>query len=148
MVFRSVARELTAVCAPTPTPATAPGTPATLCDTTGVIYSVTCSKQTRMCAHLRGPQYIACTSRPAKTRFSEHLISATQQCQMNTQEPVEVHFRETGHSHSDLVVLSIERVHTRDQFVLEARESYWIKQYKSVKNKPVNKIEHGLNLIS
>ena len=36
---------------------------------------------------------------------------------------------------------------TRDQFVLEARESYWIKQYKSLKNKPVNQIEHGLNLV-
>ena len=42
------------------------------------------------------------------------------------------------------VFLPIERVHTRDQFVLEARESYWIKQYKSVKNK---QIEHGLNLV-
>ena len=80
--------------------------------------------------------------------YSEHLGSATQQCQVNTQKPVGVHFREAGHSHSDMVFLPIERVHTRDQFVLEARESYWIKQYKSVKNKPVNQIEHGLNLLS
>ena len=109
---------------------------------------MTCTKQTGVCAQLRGPQYIGCTSRPAKTRFSEHLGSATQQSQINTQKPVGVHFREAGHSHIDMVFLPIERVHTRDQFVLEARESYWIKQYKSVKNKPVSQIEHGLNLIS
>ena len=47
-----------------------------------------------------------------------------------------------------MVFLPIERVHSRDQFVLEARESYWIKKYNSVKTKPVNQIEHGLNLIS
>ena len=97
---------------------------------------------------LKGPQYIGCTSRPAKTRFSEHLGSVTQQCQLNTQKPVGVHFRGAGHSHSDMVFLPIERVHCRDQFVLEARESYWIKKYNSVKTQPVNQIEHGLNLIS
>jgi hypothetical protein len=117
------------------------------CDTSGVIYSVTCTKQTAVCAQLRGPQYIGCTGRPAKTRFSEHLGSVTQQCQLNTQKPVGVHFRVAGHSHSDMVFLPIEKVHSRDKFVLEARESFWIKQYNSVKIKPVNQIEHGLNLI-
>ena len=52
-----------------------------------------------------------------------------------------------GHSHNDMVFLPIEKVHSRDKFVLEARESFWIKQYNSVKIKPVNQIEHGLNLI-
>ena len=118
------------------------------CNTAGVIYSVSCTKQTGVCAQLKGPQYIGCTSRPAKTRFSEHLGSVTQQCQLNTQKPVGVHFRGAGHSHSDMVFLPIERVHSRDQFVLEARESYWIKKYNSVKTQPVNQIEHGLNLIS
>ena len=97
------------------------------CNTAGVIYSVSCTKQTGVCAQLKGPQYIGCTSRPAKTRFSEHLGSVTQQCQLNTQKPVGVHFRGAGHSHSDMVLLPIERVQSRDQFVLEARESYWIK---------------------
>ena len=86
------------------------------------------------------------TSRPGKVRFSEHLGSATQQCQQDTQKPVGVHFRMAGHSHSDMVYLPIERVHTRDKFVFEARESFWIKQYNSVKIKAVNQIEARLNL--
>ena len=44
------------------------------------------------------------------------------------------------------VILPIERVHSKDQFVLEARESYWIKQYPSVKTRPVNQIDHCLNV--
>ena len=116
------------------------------CDTPGVIYSVSCVKQTGECVRLKGPQYIGYTTRPGKTRFSEHIGSVIQACQSDTQKPVGVHYRLPGHSHSDMVFLPIERVHNRDKFVLEARESFWIKQYSSVKTKPVDQLEHGLNL--
>ena len=43
------------------------------CTTPGVIYSITCSKDTGLCAQLGGPQYIGCTERMLKTRFSEHV---------------------------------------------------------------------------
>ena len=79
-------------------------------------------------------------------RFGEHVGSATQPCQVNTTKPVGAHFRLPGHSHSDMVFLPIEKVISKDKFVLEAREAYWIDKYESVKTKPVDTIEHGLNL--
>ena len=115
-------------------------------NTAGVIYSVTCNKQSGLCGQLKGPQYIGYTSRAGKTRFNEYLGSATQHCQRDTCKPVGVHFREAGHSHSDMVFLLFEKVQSNDKFVPEARESFWIKHYHSVKTKQVNQIEHGLNL--
>ena len=93
-----------------------------------------------------GPQYIGCTDRPGKVRFSEHVGSVTQQCQVHTTIPVGVHFRSAGHSHSDMTFLPIEKVRSKDRFIMEARESYWIKKYDTVKLEPVEVIEHGLNL--
>ena len=43
-------------------------------------------------------------------------------------------------------VLPIEKVRSKDRFVLEAREAYWIKQYKAVKLQSVDVIEHGMNM--
>ena len=74
------------------------------------------------------------TEREMKVRFSEHVGSATQQCQVNTIKPVGVHFRLPGHSHSDMRVNPIEKVRSRDKFVLEAREQFWIKTYETVEN--------------
>ena len=98
-----------------------------------------------MCARLK-PQYIGCTSRPAKVRFSEHLGSAVQPSQADTTKPVGVHFRSAGHNHSVMSFLPIEKVRSKDRFVLEAREAFWIDKYKSVKNQPADIIEYGLNL--
>ena len=81
-----------------------------------------------------------------KTRFSEHVGSVTQPSQVNTKKAVGVHFRSGGHSHSDMSILPIEKVRSRDRFVLEAREGYWIKKYQVVKVKEVETIEHGLNI--
>ena len=95
-----------------------------------------------------GPQYIGYTERPAKTRFSEHLGSATQQCQVNTSKPVGVHFRGAGHHHGHMTFLPIEKVRSKDKFVMEAREAFWIKKYDSVKMLGVETIEHGMNINS
>ena len=43
-------------------------------------------------------------------------------------------------------VIPIEKVRSKDRFVLEARERYWIGKYESVKVHAVDVIEHGLNL--
>ena len=99
-----------------------------------------------MCARLKGPQYVGVTQRQARVRFSEHLGSAVQPSQVDTIKPVGVHFRSPGHSHSDMRFLPIEKVRSNDRFILEARESFWIDKYKSIKNIPVDVIEHGLNL--
>ena len=79
-------------------------------------------------------------------RFSEHVGSATQACQANTNKPIGVHFRSAGHSHADMELLPVEKVRSKDRFVLEARESFWINKYDSVKKHAVTTIEHGLNI--
>ena len=72
--------------------------------------------------------------------------SVTQPSQVNTTKSVGVHFRGPGHSHADMVALPIEKVRSKDRFVLEARERYWIDKYQTVKDKTVDVIEHGLNV--
>ena len=72
--------------------------------------------------------------------------SVTQPSQVNTTKSVGVHFRGPGHSHADMVALAIEKVRSKDRFVLEARERYWIDKYQTVKDKTVDIIEHGLNV--
>ena len=116
------------------------------CTTSGVVYCVSCVKGSGECARCKGPQYIGCTERAVKTRFSEHVGSVTQPGQANTNKPVGVHFRSAGHTHADMSVIPIEKVRSKDRFVLEARERYWIGKYESVKVHAVDVIEHGLNL--
>ena len=116
------------------------------CTTPGVIYTVSCQKQSGECARLGGPQYVGCTTRPGKVRVAEHIGSVTQPSQANTIKPVGAHFRLPGHSHSDMVFLPIEKVVNKDKFVLESREAYWIRKYNCVKTNSVQEIEHGLYL--
>ena len=79
-------------------------------------------------------------------RFATHMGSATQQSQEDTSKPVGRHFRLPGHEpHSDLVMLPIEKS-GKDPFLRKARESFYIKKFKSLKLKSVSDIEHGLNL--
>ena len=125
---------------------TLPVTSFITCSTPGVIYSATCKKDSGECLRCKGPQYVGCTERPLKTRFSEHLGSVTQPSQVNTSKPVGVHFRSAGHSHANMVVQPIEKVRSKDRFVLEAREIFWIKRYQAVKTQAVGVVEHGLNL--
>ena len=116
------------------------------CSTPGVVYTVSCQKQSGECARQGGPQYVGCTTRPGKVRFGEHVGSVTQPSQVNTTKPVGAHFRLPGHSHSDMLFLPIEKVVTKDMFVLEAREAFWIRKYDCIKTNTVQEIEHGLNL--
>ena len=118
------------------------------CHTPGVVYTVSCSKSTGACGRLQGPQYVGVTTRVARIRCQEHVGTSTQPCHANTSKPVGHHFRLPGHTHSDLVFLPIEKVASKDPFVLDSRESYWIKQYESVKLNSNEVIEHGLNLRS
>ena len=45
-----------------------------------------------------------------------------------------------------MIFLPIEKVRSKDKFVMEARESFWIKKYEAVKMGEVNQIEHGMNI--
>ena len=117
-----------------------------LCLTPWVVYSVSCDKGSGQCAQVKGPQYIGCSERPFKKRFSEHLGTVTQPCHKDTVKPVGAHFRLPGHDHSDMVAMPIEKIRTKCRFVMEARERYWIKKYNSVKLLSVEEIESGLNM--
>ena len=70
----------------------------------------------------------------------------TQPIQANTAKPVGVHFRSAGHTQADMVVQPMEKVRSRDRYILEARERFWIGRYSSVKTQTVEVDEHGLNL--
>ena len=118
------------------------------CHTPGVVYTVSCAKASGGCGRVQGPQYVGVTTRPGRVRCGEHVGTATQACHSNTTKPVGTHFRLPGHSHSDLVFLPIEKVVSKDRFVLEARETYWIGKYESVKVKSPEVIEQGINLKS
>ena len=78
-------------------------------------------------------------------RYGEHVGTATQPCHVYTTKPLEAHFRLPGHTYSDLVLLPIVRVLSKDKFVLEA---FWIKKYNSVKLHSLEVIENGMNLTS
>ena len=109
------------------------------------MYSISCDTGSGQCAQVNG-QYIGCTERPFKKRFSEHAGTATQPCHSDTVKPVGVHFRLPGHSHSDKVALPLERIRSKCRFVLEAREKFLIKKYNAVKLLPLEEIESGLNI--
>ena len=116
------------------------------CVTPWVIYSLSCDKGSGQCAQVKGPQYVGCSERPFKKRFSEHVGTATKPCHANTEKPVGVHFRMPGHDHSHMVALPIESVSSKCRFVLESRERYWIQKYSVLKTLSVENIESGLNM--
>ena len=45
-----------------------------------------------------------------------------------------------------MVVQPIEKVRSKDRFILEARERFLIGRYSAVKTQTVEVVEHGLNL--
>ena len=51
-----------------------------------------------------------------------------------------------GYTSANLVFLPIEKVVSKDKFVLEARETYWLRKYDCMKTNTVHEIEHGVNL--
>ena len=61
------------------------------------------------------------------------------------QQTCRVHLRSAGHSHDDMVFQPIEKVRSKDRFVLEARERFWIKRYQAVETQAVGVVEHGIN---
>ena len=108
------------------------------CNTDHCIYSVSCHKGGNPGAACGAEcQYIGLTKRKAKNRWGEHKTSARPLIQP-TSKPVGIHFNSKGHEIHDMSFVVIEKVRSRNPFVLKARESYWIQQYDAIK--------HGLNI--
>ena len=119
------------------------------CQSAGV-YLLFCRKNTGVCARL-APTYVGICGEGEHSTFTsrlgQHLGSATQACQVDTVKPVGRHFRLPGHqAHSDLVMLPIEVVSSKDPFLLRARETFNISKFKTEKRLGVSEWEHGLNL--
>ena len=71
-------------------------------------------------------QYIGQTHRSLKERFSEHLRYVDK-----NSEATGKHFKLPGHSKSDMSVTILEKVHRRDVWVREEKESEFIRNFKS-----------------
>ena len=95
------------------------------CSTENVLYLITCTKSDRNCPD--SPQYGGETGPAASKRFAEHFATITQICHTNTSKPVRQHFRQPGHSLSDCVFISVEKIYSANVFVRKARERNIIK---------------------
>ena len=74
------------------------------------------------------------------------MATVTEQCHSDTMKPVGRHFRLPGHKPSEMKMLPIEKVLELNPFVRKARESLYIKKFRTLKYKSVYDVEHGLNL--
>lgn len=104
----------------------------TTCTSSNVVYCITCTRGGRVCP--THPQYIGETGRAVRERLKEHRGTITQLGQVNTTAPVGVHFRQPGHSYSDLVLVPIEKIRSRDPMVRKVREQFYINKFSSVEN--------------
>ena len=111
------------------------------------IYILFCDKENGECGKVC-PLYIGeCGPNSSfKDRFGQHMATVTEQCHSDTVKPVGRHFRLPGHKPSNMCMLPIEKVIAKDPFIRKARESFYIKLFRTLKFKSVYQIEHGLNL--
>ena len=97
------------------------------CDTTNCIYHWRCKKGSK-CKDYPYCQYNGQTQREFKKRFAEHRDYVMREV---IEQPSGEHFNKPGHSVHDLEGLVIEKVHSKDPFVLKARESQIIRNFDS-----------------
>lgn len=84
------------------------------CNTTNVIYLITCNK----C----GLQYIGETGRKLKRRISEHILSIKKK----TDTAVAQHFNNPGHTLSNFTVTAIEKLNHGEGY-RRNKENFWIR---------------------
>ena len=95
------------------------------CEDSNVVYSVTCSHKAGQCLR-RQAQYIGKVgTRPCRARCTEHRAAVTHHFDTGVGE----HFNLPGHDLADFNFQPFEKIRSRDPFVLEARESFWIQKY-------------------
>jgi hypothetical protein len=95
------------------------------CEDRNLIYGVTCQHGRGRCPSR--PQYIGMVgcSRAGRERCTEHRGSVSN----HRDNAVGEHFSQPGHSLDDFSFQAIEKVRSRDPFVIKARESFWIGKY-------------------
>ena len=98
-------------------------------NTTNCIYYWKCTKVG--CKDFPKCEYIGKTKRSFKARYSEHRDYIKSD---NLDEASGLHFNKPGHSVSDMKEIVIEKVKSKDPFVLDQREHLFIKRFDTYKN--------------
>ena len=99
------------------------------CNTENCIYYWKCDKNN--CVDSPRCEYIGMTKRSFKLRLSEHRDYPKRDI---LTEPSGEHFNKMGHSVANLKGQVLERVKSKDPFVLKARESYLIQKFDTFRN--------------
>jgi hypothetical protein len=94
------------------------------CESSNCIYYWRCTKPN--CPDLPQCEYIGMTSRSFKNRMGEHRDYPKRDV---VTEPSGEHFTKRGHTVADLKGQVIEKVRSKDPFILRARESMLIKKF-------------------
>ena len=102
------------------------------CSTENCVYYWKCVKPN--CSDFPECEYVGMTSRSFQARMSEHRDYPKRDV---TTEPSGYHFTQRGHNVSDLKGLVLEKIKSKDPFVLRARENMLIKKFDTYR--------HGLN---
>lgn len=97
------------------------------CQTSNIIYCITCTKCT--------DQYIGQSERTLQKRFSEHRDYVKHE---KVEQATGWHFNKKGHGLHHMRVTILEKVHSSDEFIRLERESMFIKQFNT-KYKGINK---------
>ena len=97
------------------------------CQTSNIVYCVSCDK----C----GEQYVGQTEKTLSLRFGQHRGYVRNR---KLDKATGHHFNLPGHSHSDMKVQVVEKVHTPDEMMRETRESHFILEMNT-KHKGMNR---------
>ena len=99
------------------------------CNTANICYAITCG--VARCSK----QYIGQSSKTLKERFKQHCGYVD-----NNREATGTHFNLPGHSKSDMKVQVVEKIHSKEVWVREERESMHIRKsnsyYEGINRKP------------
>ena len=102
------------------------------CDSSNCIYYWKCVKPN--CQDFPKCEYVGKTTRAFKDRLAEHRDYPKRDV---TSEPSGKHFTLPGHNVSQLKGLVLEKVRSKDPYVLKAREHFFIQKFDTFR--------HGLN---
>ena len=91
------------------------------CKTRNVIYLIDCRKCRK--------QYVGETQNPLHIHLNGHRNDIAHK---RTEKPVASHFNSPGHSLDDLRIAVLEVMRSFDESLRRRRESYWIKQLRSL----------------
>ena len=102
------------------------------CATPNVIYLIHCKKSSL--------QYIGETGRKARARFGDHR-RGTCNLHNDPHEAVPCHFRQPGHSDTDILFVPMEQLRSNRVFVRRAREAHLIERAGTIEPYGINRRE-------